>query len=89
MPKKKSKVKEASVFPGASLWSIVTSIVAPAIRERTVHSLRGFGYDQNWLSVIGSFIGGEGDFTDSQVKDMVERVYPTGLKKGWINEVKK
>ena len=89
MPKKKSKVKEASVFPGASLWSIVTSIVAPAIRERTVHSLRGFDYDQDWLSVVGSFIGGEGDFTDSQVKDMVERVYPTALKKGTIKPWKR
>ena len=72
--KKKPKVKQASVIPGASLWSIVTSAIAPAIRERTVHSLRGFDYDQDWLSVIGSFIGGEGDFTDSQVKDMIERV---------------
>ena len=73
----------------SDLWSIVTSIVAPRIRERTVHSLRGFDYEQDWLSVIGSFIGGEGDFTDSQVKDMIERVYPTGLKKGYIKPWKK
>jgi hypothetical protein len=87
--KKKPKVKQASVLPGASLWSIVTAAIAPAIRKRTVHSLRGFGYEQDWLSVIGSFIGGGGDFTDSQVKDMIERVYPSGLKKGTIRPWKK
>ena len=76
-------------MPKASLWSIVTSAIAPAIRKRTVHSLRGFGYEQDWGSVLMSFIGGEDDFTDAQVKDMVERVYPTGLKKGYIKPWKK
>ena len=86
--KKKPKVKQAGIAPGTWLGSILSS-VAGAVKGRAVGSLRGFGYEQDWPSVISDFITGGGDFTDSQVKDMIERVYPSGLKKGTIRPWKK
>ena len=85
---KKPKVKQAGIVPGTWLGSILSS-VAGVIKGKAVGSLRGFGYEQDWLSVGYDFITGGGDFTDSQVKDMVERVYPTGLEKGWIKPWKR
>ena len=60
-----------------SLWDAST-------RQRIVSSINPFDYAQNPFKVLGRLISGSGDTTDAQVKDMIERVYPTGLKTGDI-----
>ena len=82
MPKKKSKVKEASVFPGASLWSIVTSAIVKPIRKRAVHSIQGSVYDQDWMKVAGRFLTGGGEFTDEWVKEIQDKWYRGKISKG-------
>ena len=82
MSDKKSKDKEASVFPGASLWSIVTSAIVAPIRRRAVHSIQGSVYDQDWMTVAGRFITGGGEFTDDWVKEIHDKWYKSSIKKG-------
>ena len=60
-----------------SLWDAST-------RQRIVSSINPFDYAQNPFKVLGRLISGSGDTTDAQVKDMIERVYPTGLNTGAI-----
>ena len=57
-----------------SLWD--------SFRQRVVSSVNQFDYAQNPLKVAGRFIGGEGDTSDAQIKDMTERIYGPALKRG-------
>ena len=53
-----------------------------SFRQRVVSSVNQFDYAQNPLKVASRFLGGEGDTSDAQIKDMVERVYGPALKRG-------
>ena len=58
----------------SSLWD--------SLRQRVISSVNQFDYAQDPLKVVGRFIGGEGDTSDAQIKDMTERVYGPALKRG-------
>ena len=64
------------------LWDAIVEPVVQGVRKRTIHSVQGYDYDQNWLKVAGRFLFDEGDFTDEWVRDMQKRIYPTMIKKG-------
>jgi len=55
------------------------------VRKKLVHSLQGFGYDQNLTDVAGNFLKASPDtWSDSSIRQMMEKTYPTALKEGKI-----
>jgi len=53
------------------------------VKRKLVHSLQGFGYDQNLLDVAGGFITASPDtWSDSAIREMMEKTYSTAIKEG-------
>tara|TARA_Y100000310_G_C20533418_1_gene739652 strand:+ start:47 stop:1123 length:1077 start_codon:yes stop_codon:yes gene_type:complete len=90
---KKPKVKQSSVFPGASLWSILTSGVGKVyeagkeyveekeedFKERVMFASGGYDYDFDKWDAALRFMKG-GGLTDEWIIEQQERIYPTALE---------